>query len=142
MELSMWPHPGGGRGSPKKTLPRPLLGCGHMDKSIKNLPLAVQIEFFTLCRFWTTRSRNRSCRKCSKRGPPKTTITGTACPACLQDAPCFSSTAHAHTTFLHFTFLRGLSGVAPLCSSVRPTNASEFAKNDSSRGPEDLRARC
>ena len=49
---------------------------------------------------------------------------------------------HAHTTFLHFTFLRGLSGVAPLYPSVRPTNASEFAKNDNSRGPGDLRARC
>ena len=44
--------------------------------------------------------------------------------------------------FLTLHFYRSLSGVAPLCPSVRPTNTSESAKNGSSRGPEDLRARC
>ena len=34
MDLSMWPHPGEGLGAAPATPP----GCGHMDKSIKNLP--------------------------------------------------------------------------------------------------------
>jgi len=50
--------------------------------------------------------------------------------------------SHAHTTVPPLTFLRGQGGVAPLCTPVRTTNASESARNDLSRGPEDLRARC
>ena len=51
--------------------------------------------------------------------------------------------AHMPTQpFFTSPFLKGLSGVAPLCPSVRSTNASEFAKNGNSRGPGDLRARC
>ena len=50
--------------------------------------------------------------------------------------------SHAHTTVPLLTFLWGLGGVAPLCTPVRRANASEPARNDLSRGPEDLRARC
>ena len=50
--------------------------------------------------------------------------------------------SHAYTTVPLLTSLWGLGGVAPLCTPVRPTNASESARNDLSRGPEDLRARC
>ena len=50
--------------------------------------------------------------------------------------------SHVRATIPHLTFLGSASGVAPLCLSVRPTSASESAKSDSSRGPEDLRAQC
>ena len=50
--------------------------------------------------------------------------------------------SHAYTTVPLLTSLWGLGGVAPLCTPVRPTNASESTRNDLSRGPEDLRARC
>ena len=61
-------------------------------------------------------------------------------PARLKNA-CACTHPVRSRVFPHFTFLRSLSGVAPLYPSVRPTSTSESAKNDNSRGPEDLRAR-
>ena len=80
--------------------------------------------------------------KMQRRPRPQALGLGRTDPKDGQRALTHPMSSHAHTTVSPLTFLRGQGGVAPLCTPVRTTNASESARSDLSRGPEDLRARC